>query len=736
MYQVLLTIQYISIVLLMIMSGYIIANWKTRLQGVLFFYCVSTLVNNVGYLIKMTSATENEYFIGVIIHYLGTVWIPFSLFWLVLTLVRVRISKHAMYILAVFHGITFFLVMTSKYHPIYYSAMVFVEKGLFPHLEFEHGPWYFLNAVAVVAYILFGLYLLLKHFQKEHSKSIRVQMRFLAGSIAIFSMFYFIKLLGVMGCYDASILGYNIGCIPLCIALFKYDLLDILQMTRDYVVDELAEAVFVIDADGNVEYYNKPAQAIFPLIAEDPKGVYLQVNRAVEEHKLLELDGRMYSPQIRSTKEMGNTKEKIYVLVDCTEQFRHMEDLQAQRDIAERASLSKSEFISMVSHEIRTPMNAIVGMTDLILREEDGLTKKQLKYLRNIKNSGIALVMLVNDLLDQSKIEAGKMEIVEGPYALRPLLSDIRMIIENRIGNKPIQLLEDIDDNIPKYLMGDSLRIRQILINLMNNAAKFTEEGFIKLSVREINSDAKKMAIRFSIQDSGQGIRQEDLNKLGQAFSQVNIERNYAKEGTGLGLAISKNFIQLMGGKLEVKSVFGEGSEFSFTILQGTITDEERLSLVGIAKETWSEKGFACPGARILLVDDNEVNLMVLGELLEPYKMHVDTAESGEQALEMVEKNTYHLVFMDYLMPFMDGAETAKRIRQRAETAETYGDEGRGEYFKTLPIIAFSGEVSEETKEIFREAGMNDITEKPVDMEDIKEKLKKWLPAEFVKSNE
>ena len=214
-----------------------------------------------------------------------------------------------------------------------------------------------------------------------------------------------------------------------------------------------------------------------------------------------------------------------------------LNQVKEEKKKAEEANASKSRFLSVVSHEIRTPMNAIVGMTELLLRGD--LTKEQREYLMNIKNSGDALVMIINDILDQSKIEAGKMELVEAPYELRGMLEDVRMIIENRIGEKPVQLIYTIDDQIPEALVGDGLRLRQVLINLLNNAVKFTEKGYIELGISLEQKKEDELLLYFSIKDSGQGIREEDLNRLFQAFSQVDTKKNHSKEGTGLGLSIS-----------------------------------------------------------------------------------------------------------------------------------------------------------------------------------------------------
>jgi len=372
-------------------------------------------------------------------------------------------------------------------------------------------------------------------------------------------------------------------------------------------------------------------------------------------------------------------------------------------------------------------MNAVIGMTDLLLRDSESLSDKQEKYLKNISTSGQSLVMIVNDILDQSKIEAGKMEIIEQPYEIRPMADDVKLIIENRIGSKPIHLIYEIEDDVPQYLIGDSLRIRQILINLMNNAVKFTETGYIRLKVEVTDEKSGSRLLRFSVKDSGQGIRPEDLSKLGQAFTQVDTKKNHSKEGTGLGLSISRDFISMMGGLLEVTSEYGKGSEFYFEIWQGIANGLNSNDSV-VMKQPWqTDTEFRAPEARVLIVDDAELNLMITEELLKPVGMTVDVAQSGETALEMIEKNHYHAIFMDYMMPYLDGVETTKLIRKLAL-------EKKDDYYKYVPIIALSGDTSDSTRESFMCAGIDDFTEKPVEVKKLKKLLLKWLPKELIKS--
>ena len=301
------------------------------------------------------------------------------------------------------------------------------------------------------------------------------------------------------------------------------------------------------------------------------------------------------------------------------------------------------------------------------------------------------------------------MEIVEDEYALRELVSDVEMIIENRIGGKPIHLLINIDDKIPNSLIGDGLRIRQIIINLMNNAVKFTESGYIQLLIQIEEERDESYLLRFAVKDSGQGIKEEDLVKLGQAFSQVDTKKNHSKEGTGLGLSISKDFITLMGGELKVDSVYGKGTEFYFFIEQkksNSVNDNKDS-----VKCSWKSTEFTIPNARILIVDDTKINRLIAEEIISPLKATTDTAESGQVALDKIKENKYDIIFMDYMMPLMDGVETTDKIRKM-----------KGDYFKQVPIIALTGDTSERTQDMFKAAGINDFLEKPIVYEQIKNK--------------
>ena len=396
-----------------------------------------------------------------------------------------------------------------------------------------------------------------------------------------------------------------------------------------------------------------------------------------------------------------------------------MKQIEKEKQKADEANAAKSSFLSHMSHEIRTPMNAIVGMTEILLRTD--MSEEQKEYLNNIKSSGTALVSIINDILDISKIEAGKMELVEDVYDFKAMLNDIHMIIQNRIGEKNIELIYDIDESLQHRLYGDDVRIRQIIINLLNNAVKFTEKGFVKLSIENEIKNEEDVWIRISVSDSGQGIRKEDIQKLFHAFEQVDKKMNRGKEGTGLGLSISSELIRMMGGKLEVKSEYGKGSDFFFSIRQKLVSAELEKQ-----EETDAESmNFIAPQANILIVDDNEMNLKVAVGLLAPLQMQIDVAQSGQKALAMVQQKKYHMIFMDHMMPEMDGVETTLQIRQLSDS-----------YYQKVPVIALTANAMKEAEKLFLESGMNGFVAKPIDMRQICKMIYKWLPEELLLQQE
>ena len=416
--------------------------------------------------------------------------------------------------------------------------------------------------------------------------------------------------------------------------------------------------------------------------------------------------------------------QALYSLADVlsTMAYRGMQSYLANIEI-ERAARMKSDFLANISHEIRTPMNAVIGMAELALREE--LPENARNYIRQIKSSGHALLTIINDILDFSKIESGKMDIVETEYEPLAVIHNVVSMIRTRIGEKNVQLLTDISQNLPSRLFGDSIRVQQILINLLNNAVKFTQKGNVKLLISIRKSGEDEIILHGEVADTGSGIKPENLEKIFISFQQVDSKRNRNMEGSGLGLSITKQLLELMSGSIHVESVYGVGSTFVFDLPQKVVDAtpadvsklDETIEKIDAEMENFT---FVAPEARVLVVDDNAINLTVTKGLLEPLEMQIDTALSGEEAIEMVQQTMYDIVFMDHMMPEMDGVETTHEIRRRFPE---YAD---------LPIVALTANAVNGVQEMFQEEGLNDFVPKPMELKVLVDAVRRWLPKDKI----
>lgn len=500
-----------------------------------------------------------------------------------------------------------------------------------------------------------------------------------------------------------------------------------------YVFEDVNVPVIITDSDANIVLYNDIAPSYLGcdyIALKNQEITHFLEPQDDSSIKVLNSDKVCSIEKTQVKDQFDELLYSIYFLRDITQErkaFHLIEEsrqlAEESREIAEEANRAKSNFLANMSHEIRTPMNAIIGMSDIIL-QDSSVPAETLSKVNDIYMAGQNLLGIINDILDISKIEAGKYELIPDYYELPSLIHDVSNIISVRLAESNVEFKVKLDHTLPKNLIGDVGRIRQILLNILGNAVKFIKQGSITFTVGW-NQDLKNPMLQFDVADTGIGIKEEDIDKIFGKFSQVDTKKNRNIQGSGLGLAISKQLAMLMEGDITVESVYGEGSTFHITMKQKVdkyiplgekiVKALESHEYRSIVQQKNKSEIIPKPNAKVLLVDDTAINLKVASGLLKKYEVQIDTAESGMEAIRMVQEKDYDLVFMDHMMPVMDGVETTKRIREL------------GEKYASLTIIALTANALSDAKEMFVKEGLQDFLAKPIEMKELNDIMTKWL---------
>lgn len=410
----------------------------------------------------------------------------------------------------------------------------------------------------------------------------------------------------------------------------------------------------------------------------------------------------------------GDTVGYVVIIYDLTEKNKMISELEKAKIEAENASKAKENFLANISHEIRTPLNVVLGMNEMLYNETDIKLIKE--YSNNIDEAGKNLLNTINDVLDFSKIQSGKLDIVKSDYNLKETVTNITELLRKKFEAKGLLLNIDINNDIPQTLIGDKMRIEQILLNLMDNSLKYTAAGKIKVEVNAQKIDKDNVNVIISVKDTGCGISKNDIDNLFTSFKRLEEDKNRVFEGTGLGLAITKKLIDAMGGKIEVESEVGVGSKFTIIIPHEISTSKENIKEESKTEVINTNEELDIPNINILAVDDNKTNLLVFKGLLKKTNAKIDTTLKGSEAIELFKSNNYDIVFLDHMMPEMDGIEVLKKIRELEKDKE-----------KKTPVIVLTANAMEGSKEEYLAYGFNDYLSKPVNGAALKSTLKKYL---------
>ena len=697
-------------------------------QKLLILIMCGTLVQNAGYLLELTAPTLEAAVTAVTVENVGSAFVPLCYCWFTYTYCYASPPKK---LLGVLGTINFFILPSVffNWNGLFYREFQWLsaESG-FSYISIAYGPLYVLFMVTriLIPYVL-CIHTLARAISLRSDQRINRQYQTI---LAISTMpiivlvAYVCKLTKVFDLTPAT-LAFSMSLVV--IVVWSRRNYDFRHLAAEKVLESLGDGVIALDDHDRLVSYNRAAAQIFVSLPTHKLGEDIRVVEDFREEMLNEnipwsfsINRQHYECHSkRIVDENGRKQGCVILILDMTDIKAYINEIKRVRQQAEKANIAKSEFLANMSHEIRTPMNAIIGLNDIIM---EGTGDPAIyAHAKDVKSAAKNLLAIINDILDLSKVEAGKMELVYEDYYLKTVVDEVVGMMDLAASKRGLIMKYECDDTLPCRYNGDEGRIKQILINILNNAIKFTKEGYVRAYVtgRPGEQEGEEL-ITFRVEDTGCGIREEDLEKIFEDFRQVDSKRNRSVEGTGLGLAIVKHLIELMGGSINVESVYGEGTAVSITIPQ-KIVDPRPIAEVRESPLAEPERAeaFTAPGVKVLVVDDNLINRKVARGFLKSYAFDLTEAESGPEAIELVRQNRYDIIFMDHMMPVMDGIEAAEIIRRDC------GENGTAPAIIALTANAMSG-----MRERFLERGFQDFIAKPLDRRELGQLLARWVPEE------
>lgn len=703
-------------------------------QKLLIIIMCGTLVQNVGYLLELTAPTMEAAMTAVTVEKVGSAFTPLCYCWFIYIYCYITPPKALLRILFAISCLSLPAVFFNWYSLFYREVFWVANTYGFYNISLNYGPLYVFFTIAsiIIPYIL-CIITLIKAIRKRPAQNVNRQywtILVISTLPVIMLIVYVCKLIKT---FDFTPVTLTMSMALVVIVVWSRRNYDFRHLAAEKVLESMGDGVIALDDYDRLVSYNKAAANIFTSLSSHTLGENIHTVEGFRDEMLYEdvpqsfsINGHHYESHSKHiVGENDRIQGSVILILDMTDITAYIEEIKEVRHQAEKASIAKSEFLANMSHEIRTPMNAIIGLNDIIMEECDDTDIYA--HAKDVQSAAKNLLTLINDILDLSKVEAGKMELVNVNYYIKVMADEIIGIMDMAASQHGLILKYECDETIPCRYNGDDGRIKQILINILSNAIKFTKKGYVRAYITgKPGEHEDEELLTFYVEDTGCGIRKEDLGKIFDDFRQVDSKRNRSVEGTGLGLAIVKHLVELMNGTINVESTYGKGTMVTITIPQ-KIVDKRPVSEVSEIPHTESKitDMFTASGVKVLIVDDNVINRKVARGFLKNYAFDLTEAASGPEAIELVHSNRYDIIFMDHMMPGMDGIEAAEIIRR---------DCGENGMFPA--IIALTANAMEGMREHFLEHGFEDFISKPLDRKELNRVLLRHVPEKYRKTEE
>ena len=706
-------------------------------------FLAMTLLMNIGYLFELMADERSAAFLALQIEYAGLIFMGYFICLLFSLYSKSQMPQWMGVYTLIFDMVFLVITWTSNWHELIFKDVHLVLSDGWYELIYERGDlYYFILLGCVMVPLVMAVIMLVSYMNNEMVMRVRRQTMWMAGMLFAavgLVVVFFMRLLPMhynfagaasMLLADLFVLRFwgNGGFHPETASI-------------QTAFENLQEGVVVLDAAMRLKFYNEAAKHIFPeleqtLINHNIKRLYGIPLELFEEYdrKKVDFNSHQYEVSRHVVRDSwGSVRGYVLILSDRTKESHYLAEISsgkkriemAEQEVlralgeAKQANRIKADFLTNISHEIRTPMNAIVGLSELIIEESRG--RKVYDFACDIKNASTNLLTVINDILSLSKLEAGQMTLEQEEYSTEQMLEETLHLAKLSASSRGLQLKRDISPKLPCQLVGDEMRVRQMISNFLDFGMKYTERGYVKISVTHKWLNEEQVLMVFQFEDTGAGFSEEEKNCLFDQFQCMDESRERNLESIGLGIAITKRFVDLMDGTVEVSSEPGMGTVFTVCFPQKV------ADIRSIEQQPWRkhdvfadiDRAFIVPGYKVLVVDDNKINLKVACGALAPYKFSVDEAKSGQQAIDLVKKNGYDMILMDHMMPEMDGIEATDHIRNEC-----------GENGKKPIIIALSANAYNNAREMFLNSGFQDFIAKPIDKNELHQMLCKWIPQE------